>query len=154
MISIQAPQYRQFAQISDVLDLAKSSIREEAILATSWIKDRPKGMKLQNPALATITGPALRSYPKNTTAHVQHALEKCESLDSGKQLILHGNPSAIAKDYSPQVSVLRCLFLPNMQFECCMILQGTTEANLTSLLPAVNPLLGYSSEKPVQNQLA
>ena len=85
MISIQAPQCRQFALISDVLDLAKSSIREEAILATNWIKKRPEGMKLQNIALATITGPALRSYPqKKRSADVQHALEKCESLGSGK----------------------------------------------------------------------
>ena len=28
------------------------------------------------------------------------------------------------------------------------------EATLTSLLPAVNPVLGYSSGKPVQDQLA
>ena len=49
--------------------------------------------------LATITGPAIRSYPKNMAADVQHALKKCEPLGSGKQLILHGNPSAIAEDF-------------------------------------------------------
>ena len=53
MLSIQAPQYRQCALISDFLDLAKLSIREETALATNGIKDRPEGLKLQNLALAT-----------------------------------------------------------------------------------------------------
>ena len=48
VISTPAPQYRQFALISDFLDLAKLSIIEEAIAATNWIKDRPEGMKLKN----------------------------------------------------------------------------------------------------------
>ena len=55
-ISIQAPQYPEHALISDFLDLAILSIREEAALATNWIKDRPEGLKLQNLALATMTG--------------------------------------------------------------------------------------------------
>ena len=38
VISIQAPQYRQSALISDFLHLANLSIREEATLAKSWIK--------------------------------------------------------------------------------------------------------------------
>ena len=46
MISTQAPQYRQFALISDFLDLANLSIRKEAALATNWIKDRLEGLKL------------------------------------------------------------------------------------------------------------
>ena len=64
------------------------------------------------------------------TADVQHAINKCESLGSGKQLILHGNPSAIAKDFSPHMAVLRRHFLPNMHFQCCMLLQGTLGGNL------------------------
>ena len=58
VISIQASQCRQFALICDLLDLAKLSIREEATLATNWIKHRPGWLKLQNLALATITGRA------------------------------------------------------------------------------------------------
>ena len=46
VISTQAPQYRQFALISDFLDLANLSIRKEAALATNWIKDRLEGLKL------------------------------------------------------------------------------------------------------------
>ena len=83
VISIQAPQYRQYALISDFLDLAKWSIQEEAALATKWIKDRPEGLKLQNLALATMTGPSLRSLPKKLTADVQYAIEKYESLGQG-----------------------------------------------------------------------
>ena len=85
-MSIRAPQYRQYMLISDFQDLVNLSFREEAILATNWIKDQPEGLKLQNLALTTITGPALRSYPKNTTEDVQHALNQCESLSSGTQL--------------------------------------------------------------------
>ena len=48
VISIQATQYRQYALISDFLDLANLRIREEAALATNWIKDRPEGLKFQN----------------------------------------------------------------------------------------------------------
>ena len=55
VISIQTPQYRQSALISDFLDISHLSTREEATLATNWIKDRTEGMKLQNLALATIT---------------------------------------------------------------------------------------------------
>ena len=64
VLSIQAPQYRQYALISDFLDLAKLSIREEAALARNWIKDRPERLKLQNLALSTMGGPAVRSQPK------------------------------------------------------------------------------------------
>ena len=58
----QEPQYRQHALISDFLDLAHLSIREEAALATNWIKDRLEELKLQNLALATMTGPVLCSF--------------------------------------------------------------------------------------------
>ena len=72
MISIQAPQYRQYALISDFLDFAYLRIREEAALATNWIKDL-EGLKLLNFALATMTGPAVRNQPKNTTADLTNA---------------------------------------------------------------------------------
>ena len=39
VILIKAPHFRQFALISDFLDLANLSIRKEATLATNWIKD-------------------------------------------------------------------------------------------------------------------
>ena len=60
MISIQAPQYQHYALITDFLDLANLSVQEEAALAKNWIKDRPEGLKLQNLAVATMTGPAVR----------------------------------------------------------------------------------------------
>ena len=70
LISIQAPQYRQYALISDFLDLANLSVQGEAALATNWIKDRPEGLKLQNLAFANMTGPVVRSQPKNITTDV------------------------------------------------------------------------------------
>ena len=112
-------------RINDFLDLADLSVQEEAALATSWIKDRPEGLSLQNLALDTMAGPVMSSLPKNLTADVHYAINKCESWGSGKQLILHGNPSAIAANISPHMAVLRRQFLPTMHFERCMLLQGT-----------------------------
>ena len=110
--------------------LANLSIREVATLATNWIKDRPEGLKLQNLALATITGPALRSYPKNTTVDVQHALNKCESLGAqGNNWSFTGTHRQLQMIFSPHMAVVRRHFLPNMQFECCLILQVTLGGN-------------------------
>ena len=111
--------------ISDLLDLANLSVQEEAALATNWIDERPEGLKPQNLALATMAGPVTWSLPKNLIADVQHAINKCESLGPGQELILHGNPSAIAAIFSQHMAVLRRHFLPNMHFQCCMLLQGT-----------------------------
>ena len=101
----------------------------------NWINDRPEGSTLQNLALATMTGPAMSSLPKNRTGDVQYAIDKCESVGSGKQLILRKNPSAIAQDFfnaigSPSTSFF---FLPNVQFQCYMILEGTLGGNFEIL---------------------
>ena len=87
IFSIQAPQYRQHVLISNFLDLVRLGIRDEATMASNWIKHRRDGLKIQNLALATMTGTAMSSLPKNKTADIQHAINKCESLGSGKQLV-------------------------------------------------------------------
>ena len=48
IVSIQAPQYRQCALISDFLDLANLGIQEDAALAMNRIKDRLEGLNLHN----------------------------------------------------------------------------------------------------------
>ena len=53
VIRVQGPQHRHYELSSDLLDLAHLTTREEATLATIWIKDRPEGLKLQTLALAT-----------------------------------------------------------------------------------------------------
>ena len=75
--------------------------------------------------MATMTGPVLSSLPRNLTADVQYAINKCESWGPGQQLIFHGNPSALAREFSPYMAVLRRHFLPNVHFLCCMLLQDT-----------------------------
>ena len=75
--------------------------------------------------MATLTDPAVQSHTKKITADVQRANHKCESLGAGKHLILHWNPSAIAKDLSLHMTVRRCHFLPNLSFPSCMLLHGT-----------------------------
>ena len=101
VVSFQAPQYRQYSLISDFLDLAHLSIREEAALATNWIKDRPEGLKLQNLALANMTGPTVHRQQKTMTADVMYDIDKCESLGSRQRLILHesiGNSKRLFTD--------------------------------------------------------
>ena len=62
VIPVQPLQYRQYALISDFLDLAHLSTRKEGALATNWIKDRPERLKIQNLALATMKGPVLKQF--------------------------------------------------------------------------------------------
>ena len=82
VIPAQAPQYRQFALISDFLDLANLSIQEETALATNWIKDGPEGLRLQNLTLETRTGRSTDSLPKNPTTDVRCAIGECGSWSS------------------------------------------------------------------------
>ena len=64
----------------------------------------------------------LSSLTRNVTADVQYNKNKCESLGPGQQVIIHGNPSALAKDFYPHVAVLRRHFSPNVHFQRCMLL--------------------------------
>ena len=123
VIPTPAPQYRQYSLVSDFLDLARP--QEEAALATNWIKDRLEGLKLQNLSLATRTGRSRGSLSVNLTADAHYAIDKCKSLGSGRQLILHGNRSAIARDFSPYMAVLRLHSLPTAHFQCYVLLRCT-----------------------------
>ena len=115
------------------------SMRDEPALATNWIKDQLEGLKLQNLALATVTGPAMSSFPKNITADVQHAINKCESLGSSETVDPSresiGNCTGFLTAYgSPSTS-----FLPKMQSECCMILRSTLGGNFDTFAASGDP---------------
>ena len=69
----------------------------------------------------------MRSFPKNVTADAQYALNKFESLGSVKQLILHGNRQLHRLFRRIWQFFFDVVLLPNMQFECCMIHQGTLD---------------------------
>ena len=145
----------QCALISDFLDLAHLSKQEEAALATNWIKDRPDGLKQQNLTLASRMGRSTGSLPEHLTADVHCAINKVESFGSGKQLIiLHGNPSVIARDFSLHMAVLRRHFCRMCTSSAVCYFRAPSVTILTSLQPAVNPLPGCSCGKPVQDQLA
>ena len=58
VISIESPQYRHSTLIIDFLDLVNLSMREEAILATNWIKDRPEGLKASEPCIGDYDRPS------------------------------------------------------------------------------------------------
>ena len=116
-VRTEAHEHRQYVLISDFLYLADLSTDEEAASAKNWIKDRPEGLKLQNLALATKTGRSTGSLLENLTADVHYATNTCESLGSGKQMILHGNPSATATGFfavfgSPSTSLFAECALP------------------------------------------
>ena len=61
----------------------------------------PEALKTSEPSIGHCVRPGCAQFSENMTADVQYAMNKCESLSSGKQLILHGNPSAIAQDVLP-----------------------------------------------------
>ena len=147
VIRAQAPQYRQYVLISDFLDLACLSTQEEAALATTWIKDRPEGLKLQNLMLATRTIRSTGSLLENLTADVHYAIKKCESLGSGKQLVLHGNQSAIAMDFHRICHSFDLIFCRLCPCRAVCYFRAPSVAILTSLRPAVNPL-GAPLENP------
>ena len=150
VISVQAPQYRHVALISNFLDLANLSFKLE-----HWPRIRSRtDLKGWNIALATITGPALRSYPENMTADVQHALEKCESLGSRKNGPSPGIHRQLQSIYPRIWQFFDDIFPEYAVWVLCGFSKALGEANLTFLLPSVKPLLGHLSGKTVQDQLA
>ena len=101
VMTVQAPQYRQHALISDFLD-------------TNWIDHRPEGLKLQHLALATLTGTAMSCLRKHLTADVQHAIIKCDSLGQGNNDPSRGSIGDCSNNFAACGS-----------FQCCMLLQST-----------------------------
>ena len=71
MIRSREPQSRQFALVSDLLDLAHLSVLDEAVLAPSWIKEQPEGLVLPNLALASTIQPVTDTLSPD----VQHVVE-------------------------------------------------------------------------------
>ena len=97
----------------------------------------------------------MSSLKKNRIADVHHAFYKCESLDPGQLLILHGNPSAIAAKFPKHMAVLRRHFYRVCISSAACDFKAPSVAILNkSLRPVVNPLLGCSSRNPFQDQLA
>ena len=157
VISIQAPQYRQCALISDFLNVAKLSIGEEAALAMNWIKDRPEGLTLQNLALATMTGSSGEQFTEkyDCRCSIRH-LTNANLWPQGNQLSLHGNPSAMCSGLahrtcgSPSRSVIAEYAIPVLYDSP----RHPRRQYRHPFRPAVNPLLECSSGKTVQDQLA
>ena len=105
----------------------KSDFCSSASISATYAKQRlprpcqsehtRRRLKLQNLTLVTRTGRSTSSLPENLTADVHYAIGKCEALDFGRQWILHGNPSAIARDFflacgSPSTSCFAECALP------------------------------------------
>ena len=144
VIPAQAPQYRQEALIRDFLDLANLSLREEAALHTNRIKDQPEGSRLQNLALATRTGRVLNGLPIN----------RCESLGSGKKKRSFTGIHRQLQWIFPHLATFRRHFCRMCTSSAACYFWAPSVTILTSLQPAVNLLPGYSSGKPVQDQVA
>ena len=102
VISIQAPQYRQYALISGFLDFANLSIREEGSIGHE-LDQGPGRVEASEPCLGHYDRPRC----KQSTEKCDCRFNTCESLGSGRQLIFHGNPSAIARAFSAQMAVFR-----------------------------------------------
>ena len=108
VVPVQAPQFRQYALISDFLDLAHLSFREEAALATTWIKDRPEGLKLQNLAFGHHDAPGVEQFTSKSDYRrpVRHKQMRVfaprATFDPSWE-----NPSVLARDFHPHMAVLR-----------------------------------------------
>ena len=91
----------------------------------------------------------LRWPPKRADlqAVYRNAINKFESLGSGRQLILHGNASAIARDFFPHMAVLRRHFCRMCISNAVCYFKALSVTISTSLRPVVHPLLGCSSGK-------
>ena len=93
--------------------------------------ERPQGL-----------GRSTGSLPENLTADVHFVIPK---TNSGKQLILHGNPSAVARDFSTFLAVFRRPFCRKRISNAVCYFKAPLDTSLTSLQPAVSPLPGCSS---------
>ena len=105
VIPAQAPQYGHCALISDFLDLANFEHRRRRRSSIGHELDQGPTRRVEaaEPCVGNQDGPIYRQFTeKNLTADVHYASNKCESLGSGRQLILHRNPSATGRDFSPQ----------------------------------------------------
>ena len=96
-----------------------------------------------------MTGTAMSSLPKNMTTAFQQAINKCESLSSGKQLILHGNPSGIFPRIWQSFDVISDRLFT---FSAVCHFKAPLVEMSTSLRPAANLLLGYSSGNPFETK--
>ena len=110
------------------LDLAKLSIREEAALATNWIKNRHEGLNLQNLALATMTSLAVAQSTEKYDCRCPVRHNKCEivglkeTIDPSRESI--GNCKGFLSAYG---SPSTFHFLPNMHAPVLhVLLQGIT----------------------------
>ena len=88
----QAPECRQCALIKDFLDLLNLSIRHALDLGPT------RKVAAAEPDVGHQDGP-MSNLPKNLTADAHYAIHKFESVGSGKQLMLHRNPSASAREF-------------------------------------------------------
>ena len=149
VISTRAPQYRQHALISDFLDHAKLSIQEKAALATSWIK----GFTLQNLALASMTGPSSTKSIKHNCRCKARYLTNASLWAQGNNRSFTGIHRQLQDDFVEAYDRSSMSFLAEHALPLLYVKALSAEI-LTSLRPVMNLLLGYSSGRPVQHQLA
>ena len=128
VISIQTPRYRQFALISDFLDLAHLSTREEQNHPRIGSKTDPKGWNFRIlccPLLQAQQYAVIRRMWRQMFGTLLNNASHRAQGNNGSFTGIHQQLQGI---FSPNMSVLRRHF-PNLQFECCMILQGTLGGN-------------------------
>ena len=87
------------------------------------------------PSIGHNDRPNCAQSTKNMIADIQYALNKCESSSSGKQLILHGNPSAIARNFLRKWQVFDVIYCQICILSAVLFFRGSSKAMFTSLLP-------------------
>ena len=101
------------------------------------IKDRPEWLKLQNLQLAIRTGRSTDSLPEKLTADVHYAINKMrifgfrETIDPSRESIGH-----LQGMFPRHMAVLRRHLLPNVHFQCCVLLQDTLGGDFDTFAPS------------------
>ena len=108
----------------------------ERVVPTEWQVRTVLGDCTTRARVSPVQAPQYRE--------VKYAINKCESLGTGRQLILHGNPSAIARDFPRmwQSFDVICFRVCTSSAVCCF------RAPSVAILTSLRPLPGCSCENP------
>ena len=144
---------RQALLLSDLLDMINETTIKEKKLA-EHLRNQVHGEEghvlcTLGRALAINSGTKFLGPPS-----VAKAMQTCDELGPGTQLILHGNTIKVLKHITPPVRILREAYLNNLNFNKCMVLVGTLGKKMQAPETNVEDNAWVIMWKTMQDQLA
>ena len=119
---------KQTMFVDDLFTMLNSTIQDEKALAT-YLKRRTNVTEGHVPM--TLKQASATFIAIQRPEQVSQAMQQCDAFEAGTQLILHGNPHHHAVNISPSISLLRRHYVPDLEFQRCMLLVGTLGNDLT-----------------------